>query len=178
MQKINFTILSLVLFSLAISSPVTAGNMNQTGGEATLTSGEEAGLLFMREEEKLARDVYLALFDEWGLRVFDNIADSEQQHMEAVLGLILKYGLDDPALGPGEFLNPDLQGLYYQLLAKGRLSIVDAIEVGVIIEETDIEDIDALLQETTKNDIKRVYSNLLDGSYNHLAAFNSHLPAE
>lgn len=39
-----------------------------------LTDAETDGILFMREEEKLARDVYLGLADPWDLRVFENIA--------------------------------------------------------------------------------------------------------
>ena len=55
----------------------------------TVISDEEAtGLIFMREEEKLARDVYLTLYDVWETAVFDNIASSEQTHMDAVLMLI------------------------------------------------------------------------------------------
>jgi len=39
-------------------------------------------LRFMREEEKLARDVYLKLFDTWKLTVFSRIARSEQRHLQ------------------------------------------------------------------------------------------------
>lgn len=50
----------------------------------------------MREEEKLARDVYLELYETWDLPVFYNIAQSEQTHMGAVKTLIEKYNLKDP----------------------------------------------------------------------------------
>jgi hypothetical protein len=95
--------------------------------------------------------------------------------MDAILYLLGKYGLDDPALDHGFFQNHNLQDLYEKLVTKGEKSVVDAIEVGVIIEETDIYDIENLLAETEKTDIIRVYTNLLDGSYNHLDAFKSHL---
>ena len=164
----------LVLFTLIITGTSMAGSMNKKGDVGILTSEEEAGLLFMREEEKLARDVYLVLFDIWGLRVFENIAASEQRHMDAVLYLLGKYDLDDPALAPELFQNAELQDLFELLVAKGEESLADAIEVGVIIEKTDIDDIEEFIGQTDQKDIIQVYSNLLDGSYSHLEAFESH----
>ena len=96
-KTMNLTLMLLALFTFTISGTVMAGNTNKKGDVEALNAEEEAGLLFMREEEKLARDVYLELFDEWGLRVFENIAESEQKHMDAVLYLLGKYGLEDPA---------------------------------------------------------------------------------
>ena len=174
MKKFKSATVLLVLFTLIITGTSMAGSMNKKGDVGILTAAEEEGLLFVREEEKLARDVYLVLFDKWGLRVFENIAQSEQRHMDAVLYLLGKYGLDDPARGPGLFKDPDLQGLYDYLVVKGEKSLVDAIEVGVIIEETDIDDIQNYLEQADKKDIIQVYSNLLDGSYRHLEAFESH----
>jgi hypothetical protein len=60
-------------------------------------------------------------------------------------------------------------------VTKGETSLVDAIEVVVIIEKTDIGDIENLLDQTAKNDIIQVYTNLLDGSNSHLEAFMSYL---
>ena len=174
MKKLKNAMVLLLLFTLTITGTVMAGGMNKKAGVGNLTAEEEAGLLFMREEEKLARDVYLVLFDKWGLRVFENIAASEQRHMDAVLYLLGKYDLADPALAPGDFQDPDLQELYDFLVEKGEKSLVDAIEVGVLIEETDIEDIVNLMGQTDKTDIIRVYTNLLEGSYSHLEAFESH----
>jgi hypothetical protein len=37
---------------------------------ATLTAEEQAGLIWMREEEKLAHDVYAALYDTWNTPIF------------------------------------------------------------------------------------------------------------
>lgn len=145
------------------------------GGSATLTTDEAATLIYMREEEKLARDVYNYLYDVWGTPVFATIAASEQRHMDALLTLINKYSLSDPAQGPGVFTNPDLQALYNKLIADGSVSVLAALEVGVVIEETDIADLEAAIAETGKRDLQRVYTNLMDGSYNHLAAFEAHI---
>jgi hypothetical protein len=94
------------------------------------------------------RNGYLVLFDRWELRVFENIAESEQRHMDSFLNLLGKYGLEDPALAPGMFDNAELQELYDKLVATGENSIIEALEAGVIIEQTDIEDINNLLDQT------------------------------
>ena len=162
--------------NLSVQEGVT-GKKGQSGTSAILTEDEEEALLFMREEEKLARDVYLELNNKWGLFVFENIADSEQRHMDSVLYLLGKYGLPDPTEGKdiGEFDNEELQNLYDLLIDQGMTSVEEAINVGIIIEQTDIEDIEAYLEHIDKKDIIQVFSNLLKGSESHLEAFESHL---
>ena len=142
-------------------------------------SAEEASLLlFMREEEKLARDVYQYLSQKWQIRIFNNIAASEQRHFNAIGTLITRYELDDAAKpAAGEFTNPELQQLYYDLTARGTASLVEAMKVGVLIEEKDIEDLQEAIGKTDNKDILVVYGNLLNGSLNHLSAFQSHLDA-
>jgi len=141
--------------------------------------GEEeiGGLTFMREEEKLARDVYLFMYNNWGLAIFQNIANSEQSHMDAVLRLLNTYGIEDPAAAkaPGEFTNNDLQNLYNQLVTQGSQSLSDALKVGAAIEEIDILDLEERLEKTHNPDIVMVYENLMRGSYNHLRSFTSTL---
>lgn len=139
-----------------------------------LTEREINGLQFMREEEKMARDVYLTLYDQWSLLPFKNISKSEQAHMDAILSLLNRYDLDDPAAGKGigEFTNPDLQKLYDDLIAQGSQSAVEALRAGALIEEVDIVDIQRLLDEDFESeDIEFVMSNLLRGSGFHLKAF-------
>jgi hypothetical protein len=148
-----------------------------TASTTTLTTEEKNDLLFMREEEKLARDVYLTLHDIWGTPVFANIATSEQQHMDAILKLLKTYDLPDPAAGKlvGEFVNTELQALYDALIARGKKSALEALMVGGVIEETDIEDLNAAMETSRLSNIDKVYQNLLDGSYNHLRAFASNI---
>lgn len=142
-----------------------------------LNAAEIDGLVFMREEEKLARDVYLALYEQWGMPVFHNIAGSEQAHMDTILMLLEQYGIDDPATGKnaGEFSNPDFQSLYVQLVKQGGLSQADALKVGASVEELDIMDLEDRLAQTNNEYIVRVYNNLQAGSENHLRAFVSNL---
>ena len=142
-----------------------------------LTEEEAQALLFMREEEKLARDTYLALYQMWGLPIFQNIAASEQTHTDAVKTLIERYGLADPMTNdePGVFVNQDLQTLYDTLVAQGSQSIGDALKVGGAIEEIDILDLEERVEQTDKADIILVFENLLKGSRNHLRSFVSTL---
>jgi hypothetical protein len=144
---------------------------------APLTDDEKYWLTYLREEEKVARDVYLSLNDTWNLRIFKNIAASEQQHMDAIKQLLATYNIPDPAAGKGtgEFTNPDLQQLYDDLIQQGSISKAEALKVGVIIEETDIDDLNEAIATTRHNDLKTVYRKLLQGSLNHLDAFESSL---
>lgn len=161
--------------TLTSSSAGTGGN---AGTDEDLSPDEIAGLLYMREEEKLAHDVYVALFNAWGAQVFANIAESETEHTEAVRQLILSHGLPDPAAttAPGVFVNPDLQALYDKLVASGQASLNGALAVGCLIEEKDIRDIgDRIALVIDEPDIVQVYEHLLCGSRNHLRAFNSKL---
>ena len=144
---------------------------------STLGDAELEGLLYMREEEKLARDVYLTLYEKWGLPVFQNITNSEQKHMDAVKTLLDQYDIEDPAAGNdvGVFANPALQEFYDQLIQQGSQSVADALRVGAAIEEIDILDLEERIAQTDKADIRRVYENLMKGSGNHLRAFASNL---
>lgn len=138
-----------------------------------LTAAEVESLNFMREEEKLAHDVYVALYEMWGLPVFQNIAASELNHTESVLRVMETYGLPDLAQGnpAGVFTDPTLQSLYDQMIAQGSQSLLAALRVGATIEEVDILDLQARLAQTGNADITRVYQGLLSGSENHLRSF-------
>lgn len=137
-----------------------------------LTAEEEEWILYMAEEEKLARDVYLYYYDRWGSRVFSNIAASEQTHMDSIDLLIERYGLKDPVLNErGDFTNQDLQAAYNDLISSGSVSEIDALNNSAYIEELDITDLDKTIAGTDKQDLVLVYNNLRSGSENHLRAF-------
>ncbi len=164
---------ALATASMLPTGGAMAASRDGGGATAVLTAEEKNDLAFMREEEKLARDVYLTLYDIWGTPVFANIATSEQQHMDAILNLLNTYQLPDPAASNlvGEFTNTELQALYDALIARGKQSALDALLVGGVIEETDIEDLTAAMATSRQGNIDRVYQNLLNGSHNHLRAF-------
>jgi hypothetical protein len=140
-----------------------------------LSPQEKNSLLHMREEEKLARDVYLTLYKKWRIPVFRNIAKSEAWHMQMIKLLLDKYHLPDPVLRTGNrigyFTNPKLQSLYNQLVAQGGKSLIDALKVGATIEDLDIKDLQDGEKETDNRDIQLVYRNLEKGSRNHMRAF-------
>lgn len=172
----------LRLLGAAVSGAVLAacgGGDDQRDADAPLSDDEIAGLFYMREEEKLAHDVYVALYQRWNAvpaaRIFANIAESEAEHTEAVRQLILSHGLVDPAAPQaGVFVNTLLQALYDDLVEKGQASLAAALAVGCLIEEKDIQDInEKKAQVVDEHDIVRVYEHLLCGSRNHLRAFNS-----
>lgn len=158
--------------SAVLSETLKAQILSDT---ATLLPEEVEGLMLMREEEKMAHDVYSSFYDKFGLRVFANIANSESKHMEAVLWLINSYKLTDPASNElGVFENADIQNLYNKFMAEG-VNEVEALKIGAFIEEYDIADLEKLISETGNMYIVRVYTNLLNGSKNHLRAFVKNL---
>ena len=158
------------------ASPATA--LAQASAPAVVTplsQAEKDGLVFMREEEKLARDVYRVLGAEYSLRVFSNIANAESTHMAAVKRLLDRYGVADP-VNPdvaGSFQNAALQRLYADLIAQGDDSLTAALRVGIAIEKLDITDLEAHIAESTHSEVRTVYTNLLRGSQSHLRSFES-----
>jgi len=140
-----------------------------------LTTADIAGLMLMREEEKMARDVYSFFYAAYGIQVFDRISGSEDRHSSSVLSLIEYFGLTDPAVAEvGVFTNPDIQALYKQLTTAGS-SVEAALSTGAFIEEYDIADLQKLLADTKNADIIMVYTNLEEGSENHLRSFSTNL---
>lgn len=139
----------------------------------SLSQEEISDLFHMREEEKLARDVYLTLYNKWKLPIFRNISKSESWHMHMIKLLLEKYGLKDPVISDeiGLFKNQHLQALYNELVSQGSRSLIDALKVGVTIEDLDIKDLEEAINRTDNKDIKVVYQNLEKGSRNHLRAF-------
>ncbi len=142
-----------------------------------LSEKEIKGIIRMREEEKLARDVYRKLSTMWNLRIFSNITKSEQVHLDAVKLLIDRYNLEDPVKSDeiGVFSSEEFEKLYKKLIDKGSKSVVDALQVGMMIEDIDIYDLQEALKESDNKDIKFVYDLLLLGSRNHMRAFYRNL---
>jgi hypothetical protein len=139
-----------------------------------VSAAEREAITFMLEEEKMARDVYQVLGAEWDARVFANIAEAEQVHMDQVTDLAEQFSIPIPSTIDtlGVFQNQELQTLYNALIAQGMASYQGAVEVGVMIEETDIADLYASLEIVENAQIRATFERLLAGSENHLAAFS------
>ncbi len=175
MKKILFISFTALFFLTASCSD----SSDDTPVTPELSQQEKDDILFLREEEKLARDVYLYAFDLYGTQVFYNIATrGEQSHMDQVLTLIEKYSLTDPASSErGVFVNNELQELYNSLTEKADLSLQDALIVGATIEDLDIRDIEIFEDRTEKTDFLAVYNALRCGSRNHMRSFDKQLIA-
>jgi hypothetical protein len=141
-----------------------------------LTDSELASLLKMKEEEKLARDVYTVLYQKWGSKIFSNISTAENNHLNAVILLLTNYGVTDVSTDKaGVFEDIAVQTLYNDLVAKATVSIEEAYKTGALIEEMDIKDLIESLSTTTNGNVILLFDNLLKGSRNHLRAFNRQL---
>ncbi len=143
----------------------------------SLNNEETLSLKWMREEEKLAHDVYITLYNKWKVNIFTNIANSEQKHTNSVLTLLNKYEIPDPVgnNAVGVFSDSLMQNLYIQLVAKGSLSLMDGYKVGATIEDLDIFDLNNWSTNVDNQDINYVYQNLTKGSRNHMRSFYSQL---
>ena len=138
------------------------------------TAAQKLQLQYLVEEEKLARDVYAYLAANVTSQKFSNITKSEQTHMDNISALLKKYNFFNPTLtrAPGVFRDAELQKLYNDLIAKGSVSVLAAMQVGVAIEELDIADLKKMMVTPAPADVKLAYDLLLKGSCNHLAAFS------
>ena len=167
-----------VLFIISMSSTSCSKDEVIAGDPITptLSVEEENYLKLMREEEKLARDVYLYNYDLYGNNIFNNIANAEQAHMDRILDLLISYNIPDPAATTiGVFNSPELQKLYNDLTTLSSKSLLDALVVGATIEDLDIKDLDECIAGTNKEDLLVVYDNLNCGSRNHMRGFSSQI---
>ncbi|MDY0194776.1 MAG: DUF2202 domain-containing protein [Sulfurovaceae bacterium] len=169
----------LLVVSVGVVGLVSSGEAARkggSGGTTTLTSEQKDHLLFIYQEEKVARDVYITLGKVYpSENTFANIQLSEQRHMDAARNLCVKYGVNITGIDEsvvGQFILPPLQELYNTCIYEGKKSQLNAVKIGELIEITDIKD----LQEASigmPTDVVNVYSNLEEGSYNHLEAFQT-----
>ena len=161
------------------------GSQQQILDMGPLTEAEIAHVLYMWQEEKLDRDVYITFDEVWLDDVFARIAGSEQQHMDAMGRIITIQELVDPVTDDtiGAFTkakgeDTDFAQLYANLTAAGEPSYVDALRTGAYIEELDILDLLACLEDVENEYLAQVFGNLMRGSRNHLRAFVAALRAE
>lgn len=176
----------MAVFSILMSAPMFLGcsdngdsvaeNANIDDDAVGIISEEDKNaLLFMLEEEKLARDTYTFLYDTWGMVQFNNIKQSEESHMNAVVTLLDAFNVDYEILPNGKFDNNDLQALYNKFEEDGEMDEVSALNIGATIEDLDIVDLEEHIQATTNSDIANVFASLQCGSRNHLRSFTQSL---
>jgi len=145
----------------------------------TWTEDEKALVVSMWAEEKMARDVYLDMYDLHGQRIFSNIANSEQNHMSTMKKIMDLAEISLPVDENGATVSEDnigqmaasMQGLYDNFINQGT---TQPYLMGKTLEEVDIADLEAAI-EWVNDDLASVLENLLSGSHNHLRAFTQQL---
>ncbi len=142
-----------------------------------LSFGERQALIYMREEEYLACDVYTTLSKLYAKPIFSNISYSESRHTDLIQSLLEKYKIEDPAANheTGKFTNPRLQFLYNKLVENGAMSLLDGLIAGATIEDLDIFDLKNYLNSIDNQDIILVFNSLMRASRNHMRAFNNNI---
>lgn len=194
-----FSNIAMLASSILISYLlIGCGNDNSThNSNSTLNQEAKDTLSFMGNEERLAYDIYLRLYEEYPLQQFYNIANNgEKKHIEAVQTLVRKYitsydqfsnvDLDELSykevnvedMQRGVYDIKAIQDLYDTLILKGLQSQQDALEVGCMVEVTDINDLDEkiqIAQNSNADDLVTTFEFLRDGSYSHYWAFDNAL---
>ena len=164
---------ALGLALVAVPVGTWAASSASNPGASTASLATSAQLTEMREEERLAHDVYTRLAETSGAVMFSTIAAAEQRHMDAVEGLMAARGLYPDAAGntAGDYAVAAFDALYRSWVQQGSVSTDAAYQVGVTVEKRDIADLRALA--VSDNDARWVTERLLAGSRHHLAAFTA-----
>lgn len=161
-------------------------------GSSTLSQEQKYALSYMWNEEKLAYDIYLALNEiNPSTQLYNIPTRSEIRHIELVEKLVRAYDINITntedytvdyseeelgAMPTGTFAIPEIQELYDTLYAMGTPSLTASLEVGCIIEVTDVNDLDKyLIIAADKEDLVETFEILRAGSYNHYWAFDGGL---
>lgn len=169
-MKTKFFIATAILIALFT---VSCSDDEINTNNIALTQEEKDGLLFMLEEEKLARDTYVYMYNLWGITQFNNIKNSEQSHMDAIVTILEQNDIEYTILPQGQFLNENLQNFYDQFVINGQISSSNALQIGATIEDLDIVDLEDYISNTTNSVVIAAYESLQCGSRNHLRSFVS-----
>ncbi|MCB0873766.1 MAG: DUF2202 domain-containing protein [Actinobacteria bacterium] len=162
------TMLAAATLALGIAGGATVQSAQ------AITSSEAADLQLMRDEERMARDLYRVISTKYGgLLPFSNIQRSEQRHFDAVGSLLTRYDVADPAVGKtaGVYANAEVQRLYDGWRSTALKSKTYAYRVGIALEKRDIADLTRAINATSDPVTKQVLTNLRSASKKHLAAF-------
>ena len=138
-----------------------------------VSPAERYGLVQLRQEMKLARDVSWALYNRWQQPAFLNSANAQQAQMDTMKALLDKYGIADPVVDntPGIFMDPHYLELYNAMAAKGMTSLGNAMSVGATVEERAIYTVNNIMATADNDDMQAVYLNMMAGSRNYLRVF-------
>ncbi len=205
------------ILSIAIASVIVVGCGGSSGGNGNggkgfnldnyektenLTQEVKDSLAYMGNEERLAYDVYMNLYNDYNnsgveIKQFYNISTrSEVKHIATVQDLAKRYNLSvtdfkdvnetivnennmsSSNMPSGVYDVPEIQELYDTLYAMGKESKEDALKVGCMVEVTDVNDLDEYIkqaQNSNAQDVVSAFEFLRKGSYNHYWAFDNGL---
>ena len=168
-KNLKIIFASLMIFILSFGNSFAESKILIPENDSVLTQEEINALVKMREEEKLAHEVYSYMYEKWDFIIFKNIAESELRHTNSIKYLLAYYGIDDPYQeGIGNYSNPEFKELYKQLTEESSKSFEDALKTGTKIEDLDIADLDEAISQTKNTRISQLYENLARGSRNHI----------
>jgi hypothetical protein len=173
MKKIMYiSVLSILFLSITYSFILANNSKNkEVLVQDSISKSDKAALLYMLEEEKLARDTYTFLNEIWSINQFSNIKKSEQRHMDAIENLLIKNKISYSILPSGKFANKELQDYYNTFIKDGSKSKSNALQIGATIEDLDIVDLEKYINATKNAEIISVFRSLQCGSRNHIKAF-------
>ena len=147
-------------------------------------------LTYMKDEERLASDLYLNLYNYYKnysdleIKQLNNIAtNTENDQISIIKSLVKRYDLNssepqDVNISRGVYENQVIQDLYDKFYAIGQNSQEEALKVGCMVEVTDINDLDkyiSLAKESNATDIETAFKALRDGSYHNYWTFDQTL---
>ncbi len=130
----------------------------------TLSPREIDDMNYLIENEKLLRDYFNVMYNKYNLSLFQNVAKSEQSHLNFLAVKFLRYDLKNPTeeKPAGEYVNPELQQTYDIMIAKGETNIYAALLAGSSKVKEDVEDIPLMIDQFEGNaDIVLIFSNIL-----------------
>ncbi len=164
-------VIPVLILAISLAFLFACDDDNNVITDQTLIESDKTALLFMLEEEKLARDTYMYLDDLWSINQFSNIKNSEQTHMNAIEDLLIQNDIEYIILPLGEFENQALQDFYNQFVIDGSVNQANALQIGATIEDLDIVDLQDYTNATTNTSLITVFNSLQCGSRNHLRSF-------
>jgi hypothetical protein len=173
MKRKTTQITLMMVISLFTILLVSCKKDTEVTATTPLTDSDKNALLFMLEEEKLARDTYTYLGEQWSINQFNNIKSSEQSHMDAIAQVLTSYGIQYTILPVGQYADSALQNFYNQFITNGSISSSNALQIGATIEDLDILDLEEYTAQSTNETVINVFKSLECGSRNHLRSFVS-----
>jgi len=130
-----------------------------------LSPVEQADLVEILREERMARDLYRAFYRQHRLPVFKRIAESESRHADTVARMLVRF-----RLGVGSGYGGH-QASFRRALAMGSRSVGEALEAAMSLEMADIDEIAEAAARSGNVHVRCVLAQLGGGSFNHLRAF-------